>query len=84
MVPSVAATCAAVSAVSILYDHQGVYQEMYHLRAAPEVVILDSQIIAAAPVRWLSAGIGDTLVNGMNTVQLLLRGRITVRKWQRQ
>ncbi|WP_409421878.1 iron-containing alcohol dehydrogenase family protein [Pseudaeromonas sp. ZJS20] len=59
--PTLAATCAAVSAVSVLYDEQGHYQGLYGLQRAPELVILDPALIARAPLRWLSAGLGDTL-----------------------
>ena len=60
-IPTIAATCSAVSAVSVLYDEQGHYQELLKLKNAPDLVILDPALIANAPVRWLSAGLGDTL-----------------------
>ncbi|MCE0493139.1 iron-containing alcohol dehydrogenase family protein [Vibrio salinus] len=60
-IPTIAATCAAVSAVSILYDEHGQYDDMFHLAKAPDVVVLDGNIIAKGPVRWLAAGLGDTL-----------------------
>lgn len=60
-IPTIAATCAAVSAVSIMYDEQGHYDDMFHLAKAPDVVVLDGEIITQGPVRWLAAGLGDTL-----------------------
>ena len=61
MIPTIAATCAAVSAVSVLYDEAGHYVGLFKLDKAPDIVVLDPDLIATAPVRWLSAGLGDTL-----------------------
>jgi glycerol dehydrogenase-like iron-containing ADH family enzyme len=61
MIPTIAATCAAVSTVSVLYDESGHYIGLFQLDKAPDIVVLDPVLIATAPVRWLSAGLGDTL-----------------------
>jgi len=61
MIPTIAATCAAVSSVSVLYDDAGHYVSLFKLNKAPDIVVLDPVLIATAPVRWLSAGLGDTL-----------------------
>ncbi|MGX9417875.1 iron-containing alcohol dehydrogenase family protein [Vibrio sp. WJH972] len=61
VIPTIAATCAAVAALSVIYDDKGHYLDFHDLKQAPDVVILDPQIIAKAPARWLSAGLGDTL-----------------------
>lgn len=61
MLPTLAATCAAVSAVSVIYDEHGHYVGLYKLAKAPDAVILDPALIVTAPVRWLAAGLGDTL-----------------------
>ncbi|ADM99411.1 Glycerol dehydrogenase [Dickeya dadantii 3937] len=34
---------------------------MYHLPAAPAAVVIDSSLLVRAPLRWLAAGLGDTL-----------------------
>lgn len=60
-IPTIAATCAATSTVSIVYDDHGCYERMVSLSNAPQLVVLDSQVIANAPTRWLAAGLGDTL-----------------------
>ncbi|WP_413282845.1 iron-containing alcohol dehydrogenase family protein [Vibrio sp. MA40-2] len=60
-IPTIAATCAAIATVSILYDNDGQYLDFCMLKNAPDCVILDPQLIAKAPVKWLSAGLGDTL-----------------------
>jgi len=61
IVPTIASTDAPCSAIAVRYDSHGVYQESMFLPRNPDVVIVDSAIIAAAPVRFLVAGIGDAL-----------------------
>lgn len=60
-VPTIAATCAAVTAISIINTDEGIFQEVCYEASSPHLVLVDPQIIANAPVRLLTAGIGDTL-----------------------
>ncbi|MGX8940107.1 iron-containing alcohol dehydrogenase family protein [Symbiopectobacterium sp. Eva_TO] len=59
--PTIAATCAAVTPLTIRYHDDGHFRDLYHLPVAPAAVIIDSDILAKAPLRWLAAGLGDTL-----------------------
>ncbi|MEW8957558.1 Glycerol dehydrogenase [Moorella humiferrea] len=60
-VPTIAATCAAFTSIAIIYDREGHFQAISHEAVNPSLVLVDSQIIAAAPWRYLAAGMGDTL-----------------------
>jgi glycerol dehydrogenase len=61
IVPTIAASDAPCSAVSVVYTPGGVYDHpMTHPRN-PDAVLVDTQIIAEAPVRYLIAGMGDAL-----------------------
>lgn len=60
-IPTIAATCAAFSAVTARYKADGHFLDVQHLAFAPNAIIIDSGIIAASPARWLTAGMGDTL-----------------------
>nr|WP_086940884.1 iron-containing alcohol dehydrogenase family protein [Thaumasiovibrio occultus] len=60
-IPTIAATCAAIATTSVIYDDNGHYQDSWKLKQAPDYVIIEPQIIAKAPIKWLSAGLGDTL-----------------------
>lgn len=60
-IPTIAATCASNSSVSVVYHDNGHYDYIYKLENAPAFVVLDSALIAEAPLRWLAAGLGDTL-----------------------
>lgn len=60
-VPTTAATCAGWTALSNVYGdrHQFLYD--IALDRCPELLILDYQLIATAPLRTLLSGIGDAL-----------------------
>ncbi|MEI7188678.1 iron-containing alcohol dehydrogenase family protein [Dickeya dianthicola] len=59
--PTIAATCAGWSPISILYDEQGGHQGTQVLQRMPEMVLVDSDVIARSDVRYLKAGIVDAL-----------------------
>lgn len=60
-IPTIAATCAPATPIAIMYDDEGTFIEISHRSKAPNVVLVDTNVIAAAPYRFLAAGIGDTL-----------------------
>lgn len=59
--PSIASTDAPCSRLAVLYTEAGVYESMLPLRANPDLVLVDSEVVAKAPVRFLAAGMGDAL-----------------------
>ncbi|HWK24979.1 MAG TPA: glycerol dehydrogenase [Solirubrobacter sp.] len=61
VVPTIASTDAPTSSLSVIYDDHGAFLEYRFYGRNPDVVLVDSAIIAGAPVRFLVAGIGDGL-----------------------
>jgi glycerol dehydrogenase-like iron-containing ADH family enzyme len=61
-VPTIAATCAAWSALSMIYNIEGACLQGLVLNESPRLVLADTKILAEAPVKYLAAGIGDTIV----------------------
>lgn len=61
IVPTIASTDAPCSAVAVRYTPEGIYEESLRLPRNPDAVIVDSALIAAAPARFLIAGMGDAL-----------------------
>ncbi|MCU5773612.1 iron-containing alcohol dehydrogenase family protein [Erwiniaceae bacterium BAC15a-03b] len=59
--PTVAATCAAWSPVSIIYNPQGGQERSVPLARMPAMVLVDPEVIAQTDVRFLKAGIVDAL-----------------------
>ncbi|MCX7780413.1 MAG: iron-containing alcohol dehydrogenase family protein [Negativicutes bacterium] len=60
-VPTIAATCAAVTPLTVLYNEKGEFAGNLFLADCPAVVVVDSEVLLDAPVVWLEAGIGDAL-----------------------
>ncbi len=61
-IPTIPATCAAWSALTVLYDERGQAAGYRPLLHSPALVLADTDLLAQAPPRYLAAGIGDTLV----------------------
>lgn len=61
IVPTIASTDAPCSALSVIYTPDGAFKRYLLLPQNPDVVLVDTAIIAEAPVRFLVAGIGDAL-----------------------
>ena len=59
--PTSAATCSAWSSIAPLYTKEGVYLESLNLQKSPNLALVDPQVIAQAPARLISAGMGDAL-----------------------
>ena len=61
IVPTIASTDAPCSACAVLYSPGGIFESVYYQKMNPAVVLVDVGIIAAAPSRFLVAGMGDAL-----------------------
>ena len=59
--PTVASTDAPCSALSVIYTENGEFEEYRFFPRNPDLVLVDSQIVANAPVALLIAGVGDAL-----------------------
>ena len=60
-IPTIASTCAAVSYLSVMYEENHVFQELYFLKRPPHKTFINLDTLIAAPKKYLWAGIGDTL-----------------------
>ena len=58
--PTIASTCAACTAVAILYHPDGSFAGPCFLPGPPRHTFIDTEVIASAPPRYLWAGLGDT------------------------
>lgn len=62
IVPTSAASDAPCSANTVIYDEKGTFLRAEKPKENPSVVLVDTDIIACAPVRFLVAGMGDAFV----------------------
>jgi len=60
-VPTAASTDAPCSAVAVIYTSAGKFKRYLFLPKNPDLVLVDTAIIARAPVRFLVSGMGDAL-----------------------
>lgn len=61
VVPTIASNDAPTSTVIVVYDDTHRIAEVRRTRRNPDTVLVDTAVIAAAPARFLRAGIGDGL-----------------------
>ncbi|NCD33157.1 MAG: glycerol dehydrogenase [Spartobacteria bacterium] len=60
IVPTIAATDAPTSHSAVLYTPEGAFDD-YAYFTSPDVVLIDTTVIAKAPTRFLVSGMGDAL-----------------------
>lgn len=61
IVPTIAATDAPTSHSAVLYHADGSFDDYAYFKQSPSVVMVDTKVVAAAPTRFLVAGMGDAL-----------------------
>ncbi|MDR2487846.1 MAG: glycerol dehydrogenase [Clostridiales Family XIII bacterium] len=61
IVPTIAATDAPTSHSAVLYTPDGQFDDYAYFKQSPSVVLVDTEIIAKAPTRFLVSGMGDAL-----------------------
>lgn len=59
--PTIAATCAATTALSVVYKGGGSFDSFYFYDRPARHCFIDLSIIAKAPAHFLQAGMGDTI-----------------------
>lgn len=61
IVPTIVSNDAPTSSLSVIYTEDGEFEDVVFFEKSPEVVLVDTWIIAQAPSRLLVAGMGDAL-----------------------
>lgn len=59
--PTIASSDAPCSALSVIYQEDGSFSRLQFYPRNPELVLVDTSLVAAAPRRYLVAGMGDAL-----------------------
>lgn len=59
--PTIASTCAATTALSVVYKENGNFSHFAYYDRPARHCFIDTNIIAYAPSRYLRAGMGDTI-----------------------
>ena len=61
IVPTIAATDAPTSHSAVLYTQEGAFDDYAYFKQSPSVILIDTTVIANAPVRFLVSGMGDAI-----------------------
>lgn len=61
IVPTIASNDSPCSGLSVVYNDEGVVVKVIYSKRNPDLVLVDSEIIAKAPTRFFVAGVGDAL-----------------------
>lgn len=61
IVPTAASADAPTSALSVVYSDEGVFEGYRFYNHNPDLILLDTQVIAEAPPRLLASGIADAM-----------------------
>jgi glycerol dehydrogenase len=61
VIPTIVASDAACSKNAVIYNPDHTVERDLHGLFNPDIVLIDSEIVAQAPSRYLAAGIGDAL-----------------------
>ena len=61
IVPSIASTDAPTSALSVIYTDEGVFEAYKFYNKNPDLVLVDTAVIAQAPARLFASGIADAM-----------------------
>lgn len=67
IIPTIAASDAPSTHVAVIYDKNHVKLEVLHMRQGVSFILVDTEIIAQAPTRFLLAGMGDALSTKFET-----------------
>lgn len=60
-VPTIASTDAPCSSLAVIYTEDAVFDRYMFFKSNPNIVLADTAVIAKAPTRFLTSGMGDAL-----------------------
>lgn len=68
VVPTIAATDAPCSGCAVTYTPEGEYIKVEYQKTNPRVVLVDTDVIAKAPSRFLASGMGDAFATYLEAI----------------
>lgn len=61
IIPTTASTDAPTSSISVIYEADGRFKKYNFYERNPDLVLVDTEVLAQAPVRFLISGMADAL-----------------------
>lgn len=74
IIPTLAATDAPCSSLVVIYTREGTFKRYLMIPQNPSLVLVDSQVIADAPSRFLVSGMGDALATWFEAEDCRIKG----------
>lgn len=65
--PTLVSNCAPITALSVVYREDGPFDSFMFYDAPPALTVIDLNIAATAPAKYLRAGMGDTLAKHLES-----------------
>ena len=84
LIPTIAATCAAFSPLSVLYTEEGKYDRAIHFAREVDAVLVDEDIMLRQGTRYLAAGMVDAMAKYIEIShgeRSLKRGTVPLQKY---
>lgn len=78
VVPTAASTDAPCSRLSVVYTNEGVVEKYVFFNSNPDVVLVDLDIIADAPARFIVSGMGDAMATYYEAMASVRTGSTTM------
>lgn len=78
IVPTAASSDAPCSRLSVIYKDDGQFDHYLPLPRNPEAVIMDTELIAKAPIRFLVSGLGDAFATYYEAAACVKSNSITM------
>ncbi len=78
IMPTVASNDAPCSALAVIHDENGAVIELRTTKRNPDVVLVDTEVIIAAPERLFIAGLGDALATWFEVKACRESGAVTL------
>lgn len=82
IVPTVASNDAPCTGLSVIYNDEGVVIKVQFTKRDPDLVLVDTALIAKAPVRLFAAGMGDALASWFEARAVYASGARTLARGQ--
>jgi glycerol dehydrogenase len=74
IVPTIASNDSPTSRLVVVYTREHVLHEVRAMTANPDVVLVDTEVLIAAPERFFVSGVGDALSKKFEAAQCLASG----------
>src|SRR5699024_9288285 len=78
VVPTTASTDAPTSALSVIYSDEGVFESYKFYNKNPDLVLIDTAVVAKAPSRFFSSGIADAMATWVEARATIKSGGTTM------